>query len=170
MENKMTKSKVDTKALDQANNLDTNLTNAAAVQYAQSYAIQRFEELIELFGTTTWQTENVARAFVSQAEYLVKQKNTQINKYLDQVQVAEENQKRGMAMSQTAIERAVHLKDQCEIELEDLSLYLTTAKIAYEKTVGKKYEPLPQRGTPNKSRTAAQRLADQKAEATKIKK
>ena len=166
----MSKSKVDTKALDQANNLETNLTSAAAVQYAQSYAVQRFEELIELFGTTTWQTENVARAFVSQAEYLMKQKIIQVTKYLGQIHDAEENKKRGMAMSQTAIERATHLRDQCEIELEDLSLYLDTAKIAYEKTVGKKYEPLPQRSTPNKSRTAAQRLADQQAEATKVKK
>lgn len=166
----MSNSKVDTKALEEANNLETNLTNAAAVQYAQSYAIQRFEELIVLFGTTTWQTENVARAFVSQAEYLVKQKHAQINRYLAKVQEEEDNKKRGKAMSQTAIDRAVHLKDQCEIELEDLSLYLSTSLTAYESTVGKKYEPLPQSNTPNKSRTAAQRLADQQAEAAKFKK
>ena len=165
----MARSKIDTKALDEANNVDNTMTDATAVTYALEYATLRFVELIDLFGGTEWQKENVARGFVSQAEYLISNKNKQITKYAMEVQIAEENKERGMAMSQTAIEKAQFLQENCEIELEDLQLYLQSSKEAYFTTVGKKYEPLQKKTTPNKiHRSAAQRLADQQAEQLKV--
>ena len=165
----MARSKVDTKALEEANNVDNTQTDATAVTYALEYATIRFEELIELFGGTEWQKENVARGFVSQAEYLIGNKQKQITKYAMEVQIAEENKERGMAMSQTAIEKAQFLQENCEIELEDLQLYLQSSKTAYASCVGKKYEPLQKRTVPNKThRSAAQRLADQQAEQKKV--
>ena len=72
-------------------------------------------------------------------------------------------------MSQTAIEKAQFLQENCEIELEDLQLYLQSSKEAYFTTVGKKYEPLQKKTTPNKvHRSAAQRLADAQAEQKKV--
>ena len=165
----MARSKVDTKALDEANNVDTTMTDATAVTYALEYATLRFVELIDLLGGTDWQRENVARGFVSQAEYLISNKQKQITKYSMEVQIAEDNKDRGMAMSQTAIEKAQFLQENCEIELEDLQLYLQYSKEAYFTTVGKKYEPLQKKTTPNKThRSAAQRLADQQAEQKKV--
>jgi len=166
---KMARSKVDTKALEEANGNQEAMTDATAVTHAMNYAVDRFVELIELIGGTEWQKENVARGFVSQAEYLISNKNKQITKYAMEVQIAEENQQRGMAMSQTAIEKAQFLQENCEIELEDLQLYLESSKHAYFITVGKKYEPLQKKTTPNKvHRSAAQRLADQQAEQLKV--
>ena len=165
----MTRSKVDTKALEEANGNQEPMTDATAVTYAKEYATLRFVELIDLFGGTAWQKENVARGFVSQAEYLISNKNKQITKYAMEVQIAEENKNRGMAMSQTAIEKAEGLQASCEVELEDLKLYLESSKEAYFTTVGKKYEPLQKKTTPNKiHRSAAQRLADQQAEQLKV--
>lgn len=165
----MARSKVDTKALDEANNVDTTMTDATAVTYALEYATLRFVELIDLLGGTDWQRENVARGFVSQAEYLISNKQKQITKYSMEVQIAEDNKDRGMAMSQTAIEKAQFLQENCEIELEDLQLYLQSSKEAYFTTVGKKYEPLQKKTTPNKThRSAAQRLADAQAEQKKV--
>ena len=165
----MARSKVDTKALDEANNVDTTMTDATAVTYALEYATHRFVELIDLLGGTDWQRENVARGFVSQAEYLISNKQKQITKYSMEVQIAEDNKDRGMAMSQTAIEKAQFLQENCEIELEDLQLYLQSSKEAYFTTVGKKYEPLQKKTTPNKThRSAAQRLADAQAEQKKV--
>lgn len=165
----MARSKVDTKALDEANNVYTTMTDATAVTYALEYATLRFVELIDLLGGTDWQRENVARGFVSQAEYLISNKQKQITKYSMEVQIAEDNKDRGMAMSQTAIEKAQFLQENCEIELEDLQLYLQSSKEAYFTTVGKKYEPLQKKTTPNKThRSAAQRLADAQAEQKKV--
>ena len=165
----MARSKVDTKALEEANNVDATQTDATAVTYALEYATIRFEELIELFGGTEWQKENIARGFVSQAEYLIGNKQKQITKYAMEVQIAEENKERGMAMSQTAIEKAEGIQAGCEVELEDLKLYLESSKDAYFTSVGKKYEPLQKRTVPNKThRSAAQRLADQQAEQKKV--
>ena len=166
---KMARSKVDTKALEEANENQEAMTDASAVTYALNYATDRFIELIELFGGTEWQKENVARGFVSQAEYLISNKNKQITKYAMEVQIAEENKERGMAMSQTAIEKAEFIQANCEVELEDLKLYLQSSKAAYNLVVGKKYEPLQKRTIPNKThRTAAQRLQDQQAEQKKV--
>ena len=165
----MARSKVDTKALEEANGNQEAMTDATAVTYVLEYATLRFEELIELFGGTEWQKENVARGFVSQAEYLISNKNRQITKHAMDVQIAEQNKDSGMAMSQTAIEKAQYLQESCEIELEDLKLYLQSSKEAYLATVGRKYEPLQKKTTPNKKhRTAAQRLADAQAEQKKV--
>lgn len=165
----MARSKVDTKALNEANNNDETMNDATAATYAMDYATIRFGELINLFGGTEWQTENVARGFVSQAEYLIGNKQRQISKYDMEVRIAEDNKERGMAMSQTAIEKAANILESCNIELTDLELYYESAKKAYRATVGKKYEPLKKKTTPNKThRTAAQRLADQQAEQARV--
>ena len=72
-------------------------------------------------------------------------------------------------MSQTAIEKAEGIQAGCEVELEDLKLYLESSKAAYYTSVGKKYEPLQKRTVPNKThRSAAQRLADAQAEQKKV--
>ena len=165
----MARSKVDTKALEEANNNNQTVNDATAATYAMDYATIRFVELTELLGGTEWQTENIARGFVSQAEYLITNKERQITKYDMEVRIAEQNRDSGMAMSQTAIEKAQFLLENCEIEKEDLKLYLQSSKKAYLATVGKKYEPLQKRTTPNKThRTAAQRLADQQAEQARV--
>jgi len=165
----MARSNVDTKALEETNNNETTINDATAVTNAMEYATLRFRELIELLGGTEWQTENIARGFVSQAEYLMTNKERQITKYDTEVRIAEDNKERGMAMSQTAIEKAQFLLENCEIEKEDLKLYLQSSKNAYLATVGKKYEPLQKKTTPNKvHRTAAMRLADQQAEQLKV--
>ena len=88
----------------------------------------RFVELIELFGGTEWQKENVARGFVSQAEYLISNKNKQITKHAMDVQIAEQNRETGYGNVTDGHRKSRRLQASCEIELEDLKAILEVFK------------------------------------------
>tara|TARA_X000001382_G_scaffold76967_1_gene53852 strand:- start:216 stop:737 length:522 start_codon:yes stop_codon:yes gene_type:complete len=165
----MGNSKVDTKALDQSNNKDTEMTDATAATYAVQYAESRLVDLIQLFGTTSYQAENVARQFCQSADFLKTYKNKYVLDQIDAVNEAEENKKRGVANAQSLLEQAKQKKDRAELEYNDLVIYEKAAKQSYKQIVGRKYEPLPPKQTAAiKPLSAAARLQIQIQEQARV--
>ena len=166
----MGNSRVDTKALDQSNNNETEMTDATAASYAVQYAEIRFNDLIELFGTTSFQKENVARQFCQSADFLRKYKNQYVLDQINAVNEAEENKKRGVANAQSLLDEAKTKRDRAELEYNDLVIFEKAAKKAYSFQVGRNYEPLPPKQTkPTQILSAADRLQIQLKEQARIK-
>ena len=166
----MGNSRVDTRALDQSNNNEKEMTDATAASYAVQYAEIRFNDLIELFGTTSYQKENVARQFCQSADFLKKYKNQYVLDQIDALNEAEKNKEKGVANAQSAIEEAKNKKDRAELEYNDLVVFEKAAKEAYKFQVGRNYEPLPpKKAEPTQILSAAARLQIQIKEQQKFK-
>lgn len=165
----MGNSKVDTKALDQSNNKDTEMTDATAASYAVQYAEIRFNDLIDVFGTTSYQRENVARQFCQSADFLKKYKNQYVLDQIDLVNEAEKNKDKGVANAQSSLEEAKKKRDRAELEYNDLVIFEKAAKKAYKFQVGRNYEPLPpKKAEPTQILSAAARLQIQIKEQARV--
>jgi len=147
-----TKSKVDTKALEQSNNVDLTQDQSQANSDVITLATECFQDLIAVFGTTEYQAENVARQFVQSAEYLTKYKKEQLDTRQAELDAAEETQ------DESRISRALFVMKGIEAEFQDLLRFRKAATTAYETMTGKKYEPLAKKTAPKRI-GAAERLA-----------
>ena len=152
-----TKSKVDTKALEQSNNADLSIDQSQANSDVIHLATECFQDLIAVFGTTEYQMENVARQFVQSAEYLKKYKREQLDQREQQLLEAEETN------DENRINRASYIKNGIEAEFIDLLRFHASALNAYETMTGKKYEPLPTKKAPPRKVSPMDRLAAARA-------
>lgn len=163
-----TKSKVDTKALEEVNGVDAQ-DNSQPNTDVVHLATECFCDLIAVFGTTEYQAENVARQFVQSADYLKKYKKEQLDKAQHAKDEAEDDVKINAVGAINKHARAEYLYNGINNEYNDLLRFRKAAADAYQIMTGKKYEPLPKRETTTPAtRTPEQRLEDARRERGRV--
>ena len=151
-------SKVDTKALEELNG-NTPQDMSQANSDPITIAVEHMQDIIALFGTTEYQAENIARQFVSSAQYLTNGKTRQLNWDEENVRKMEDR----LGHDDPATEEATYAVAGMQRELADLLRLRFAAIEAYETMIGKKYEPLPPKKAPKRIETPQERLAAARA-------
>ena len=157
----MAKSKVDTKALESLEDTQT-IDNSASGdrKEAIALAVDSLETIGALFGTSDYQLEAIMRDFCYTSSRRMDMKAQQVTSTIADIVTAEENS------DQFKVERLSRIRDAQEAEERDAGDFHEAALRAFERMIGKAYEPLPaKKPIQRKAESPMQRLARLKGAA-----
>ena len=164
----MAKSKVDTLALEATENNTVAIDDSAQSFDVRDMALDAVDTLLTAYGTTEYQTENLARQMGQGVEFLLygrgqfKGKSSQVTEYHTQLIKHEDDMKKDVAGAEQKHAMTSRNLDRAQAEERDLQLLMAVYKDAYQMATGNPYVPLGNKKPEAKILTAAERLAAKK--------